>query len=128
MWFHDETIFYAHDHLRKTWYYKDTSPKPYKKGEGVSLMIANFISADFGWLISLDGGKSAQKIFKPGKNRDGYFTSDDIEAQAQEAMDIASEAYPDYDHVFIYDNATTHQKWADGALSACKMPKGTSKP
>jgi hypothetical protein len=28
----------------------------------------------------------------------------------------------------VYDNATTHLKWADGALSACKMPKSTSKP
>ena len=43
-------------------------------------------------------------------------------------MDIVSEAYPEYEHVFIYDNATTHLKRADGSLSARKMPKNTSKP
>ena len=30
------------------------------------------------------------------------------------------------DHVFVYDNAMTHQKCEDRALSACSMPKGTS--
>ena len=67
-WFHDETIFYAHDRRRKFWYHKDASPKPYKKGDGHSLMIADFVSADFGWLTSLDGTKSARRIIRPGKN------------------------------------------------------------
>ena len=35
--------------------------------------------------------------------------------------------YPHEDHVFIFDNATTHQKWADGALSTHNMPKNPSK-
>ena len=34
--------------------------------------------------------------------------------------------YPSYRHVFVYDNATTHLKWADDALSARRMPKGPS--
>lgn len=38
-------------------------------------------------------------------------------------MAILQEYYPQYEHVFIYDNATTHLKHALDALSACFMPK-----
>jgi hypothetical protein len=34
------------------------------------------------------------------------------------AMDILEEHYPDEDHVLVFDNATTHLKRADDALSA----------
>ena len=37
-----------------------------------------------------------------------------------------SSAYPDEDHVFIFDNAKAHTKRAEGSLSALKMPKGPS--
>ncbi|THU75606.1 hypothetical protein K435DRAFT_585665, partial [Dendrothele bispora CBS 962.96] len=55
LWFHDESIFYAHDRRRNNWYHKDGPCKPYKKGDGHSLMVADFVSADFGWLRSPDG-------------------------------------------------------------------------
>ncbi|PPQ84819.1 hypothetical protein CVT24_013253, partial [Panaeolus cyanescens] len=127
IWFHDETIFYAHDRRRKAWYHKDASPKPYAKGDGASLMIADFVSTKFGWLSSPDGTKTARRILKPGKARDGYFTSDDICSQAEDAMSILQEFYPEYEHVLIYDNASTHLKRAPDALSARRMPKSTSK-
>jgi hypothetical protein len=44
------------------------------------------------------------------------------------AIDILAKYYPDEDHILVYDNATTHQKQADGALSAHYMPLNTSKP
>jgi hypothetical protein len=65
---------------------------------------------------------------KPGKNKDGYFLSEDICNQVSEAMDIARQHYPQYEHIFIYDNATTHLKCAPDALSASRMPKNTPKP
>jgi hypothetical protein len=126
-WFHDESIFYANDRRKKGWYHKDTPAKPYTKGEGASLMIADFVSADFGWLRSPDGKKSARRIMRPGKAKDGYFSNDDILEQAEEAIRILWEFYPQYEHVFIYDNASTHLKRGDGALSARKMPKATPK-
>ncbi|KAJ7576211.1 hypothetical protein C8J56DRAFT_761853, partial [Mycena floridula] len=61
IWYHDESIFYAHDRRRKAWYHKDAPPKPYSKGDGPSFMIADYVSADFGWSPkSLDGKKSAR--------------------------------------------------------------------
>jgi hypothetical protein len=127
-WFHDESVFYAHDRRKKGWYHKDAAAKPYSKGDGHSLMVADFVSADFGWILSHDGKQSARRILKPGVNRDGYFTNDDILEQVEDAMRIVKECWPEYDHVFIYDNASTHLKRADDALSARRMPKGTSKP
>ncbi|KAF8058012.1 hypothetical protein FPV67DRAFT_1428985, partial [Lyophyllum atratum] len=60
LWLHDESIFYAHDRRRRAWYHKDATARPYKKGDGASLMIADYVSADFGWLRSLDGKRSAR--------------------------------------------------------------------
>jgi len=44
----------------------------------------------------------------------------------EKAMEILQKHYPDEDHVFIFDNATTHLKRPEGALSALKMTKGPS--
>ncbi|KAE9382934.1 hypothetical protein BT96DRAFT_961122 [Gymnopus androsaceus JB14] len=59
------------------------------------------------------------------KNRDGYFTSEDIVSQANSAIDILEMDYPEYQHVLVYDNATTHLKRPEGSLSAQHMPKST---
>lgn len=90
-------------------------------------MISDFVSADYGWLQSPDGTESAQVLFRAGKNRKGYFTCEDIVAQAEKAMEILAKHYAHEDHVFVYDNATTHLKHADNALSASKMTKGPLK-
>lgn len=81
-------------------------------------MIADFVSADFGWLRSPDGKQSAQRVMKPGKAKDGYFTSDDIQFQGKEAIRICRECWPQYKHAFIYDNALTHLKRPEDSLSA----------
>ncbi|THU85559.1 hypothetical protein K435DRAFT_685271, partial [Dendrothele bispora CBS 962.96] len=125
VWFHDETIFYAHDRRRKKWYHKDVAAKMYQKGDGHSLMIADFVSCNFGWLCTPDG-RSVREVMFPGKAKDGYFTAENILQQANAAIDLVNEMWPEYKHIFIYDNATTHLKRPDGSLSARKMPKGPS--
>jgi hypothetical protein len=122
IWYHDESTFYANDRRMVQWTHTSHSPKPVPKGEGASIMVADFVSADRGWLQSPDGSESARVLFKAGRNRDGYFTNADIIDQATTAMDILERHYPDEDHVFVFDNATTHTKRPDTALSASKMP------
>ena len=85
-------------------------------------MVSNFVSADYLWLQSHEGSQQAQVLFKAGKAWDGYFTNEDILQQAMNAMDILQKDYESENHVFIFDNATTHLKQVDNALSACKMP------
>ncbi|KAN0086048.1 hypothetical protein V8E55_007182 [Tylopilus felleus] len=106
-WFHDESTFYANDHHAARWVKKDAGATPYTKGEGASLMVADFISADHGWLR--------------------YFTNEDILTQIHKAMDLVTKYVPDENHVFVFDNATTHLKRPDDALSVRKMPKNISK-
>lgn len=83
---------------------------PHAKGEGVSLMIADFVSADYGWLASPDGKQRTRVMFKPGKSRDGYFNNSNILNHAHSAMDVIESHFPNEDHVLLFDNATTHLK------------------
>jgi hypothetical protein len=127
MWFHDESTFYANDRRKKRWCHITETAVPRPKGEGASLMVTHFVSADYGWLQSPDGKETARVLFKAGKNREGYFTNENILEQTQTAMDIAEKHYPNDHHIFIFDNATTHLKRPATALSARKMTKGPSK-
>ncbi|KAG2348635.1 hypothetical protein BDR05DRAFT_973668 [Suillus weaverae] len=126
MWFHDKSTFYASDQRKMCWVHDSESSVPQQKGEGASLMVADFVSADYGWLRSRDGKESARVLFKAGRARDVYFTNQEIVAQPVKAMDILQKDYPDENHVLIFDNAMTHLKHANDALAARKMLKNPS--
>jgi transposase len=128
VWHHNESTFYANDCRQIRWVWTGETAKPVPKGEGASLMVADFVSADYGWLRSPDGLQSARVLFKAGKNRNGYFSSPDILKHTTRAMDILNKHYPDDDHIFVFDNAPSHMKRADTALSACGMPLHPTKP
>ncbi|KAI1781774.1 hypothetical protein LXA43DRAFT_1105349 [Ganoderma leucocontextum] len=113
---------------RVRWVHKSEKAVPRKKGDGVSLMVADFVSAEYGWLRSPDGAESARVIFRPGVNRDGYFTHEDVLVHATTAMDILSRHYPNECHIFIFDNVPTHLKRAADALSARHMSKFPTVP
>ncbi|KIJ64674.1 hypothetical protein HYDPIDRAFT_90357 [Hydnomerulius pinastri MD-312] len=59
VWFHDESTFYAHDRRKLQWVHITEGAVPQPKGEGASLMVADFVLADYGWLHSPDGKESA---------------------------------------------------------------------
>ena len=88
VWYHDESIFYAQDRRRKTWYPKDAPAQLHSKGEGIPFMIADYVSLQIDWLVSPDGLERARHKFCPGKNRDGYFTCEEICTQAEDAIKI----------------------------------------
>jgi hypothetical protein len=68
--------------------------------------------------------RSAHIIFKAGKNQDGYFTCDDLIEQVDKAIDILEERTNGFaTGLFLFDNAPSHHKWADDALSARNMLK-----
>ena len=118
VWFHDESTFYAHDHHSLHWGHADKHAKPQPKGKGVLLMVAHFVSADYGYLQLPDGTKTARVLFKAGKGRNGYYTNEYIIQHAEKAMEILQKHYPNDNHVLVFNNATMHVKRADNALSA----------
>ncbi|KAG1750611.1 uncharacterized protein EDB91DRAFT_1244190 [Suillus paluster] len=127
VWFHDESTFYANDCRKVRWEHIEEDALPQPKGEGALLMVAHFVSADYGFLQSPDGKESAQVLFKAGKLHDGYYSSNEILKHAACAMNILEKHYQNEDHILVFDNATTHVKHADDALSARPMPKKPSK-
>jgi hypothetical protein len=110
VWFHDESIFYANDRRKLRWVHKSEGAVSQPKGEGASLMVADFVSANYGWLRSPDGKSSARILFKAGKQRDGYYTNNGIIEHASKAMDILHNHFPHQDHVLVFDNASIHLK------------------
>ena len=120
-------MFYANDWQKIQWVDEDETAVPQPKGEGASLMVANFISADYGWLRSPNGEEDTRVLLKPGKTWGGYFTNKDFLRQTERAMDILQEHHPNEDHVLVFDNTTTHLKRSGDALSARNMPKFTPK-
>ena len=50
VWHHDKLMFYANDRCKIWWVHKGENAVLHAKGEGVSLMVTDFVSADYGWL------------------------------------------------------------------------------
>ena len=70
----------------------------------------------------------ARVVFKAGKNRDGYFSCEDLLKQVEHSIDIFESKTSGFaTGLFIFDNAPSHQKRTPDALSACKMPKYPNK-
>ena len=65
-------------------------------------------------------------MFKPGKNCDGYFGTVQLLAQVDRAIDIFERKTNGLAQgLFLFNNAPSHQKHADDAISATKMVKST---
>jgi hypothetical protein len=62
----------------------------------------------------------------PGKSRDGYLTNERVRVQLTQAIELVKAKYPDAEHVFVYDNATTHTKRRDDIPNPSKMTLGPS--
>ncbi|PIL34867.1 hypothetical protein GSI_02654 [Ganoderma sinense ZZ0214-1] len=102
----DESVFFANDRRELRWGHEDEKATPRAKGNGASLMISDFFTAEDGWLCSEDGKA--------------------VVDQFQKAGGIAKKRWPGEKLVMVVDNAPTHQKRADNAPSARKMTKGPS--
>lgn len=92
-----------------------------RRGELSSRFV---ITASDGIELTFVISESARVIFRLGSNRDGYFTCAQVVKQLQKAIKIVQETFPDYTHVFIYDNAPSHTKRLEDTISAKTMPKG----
>lgn len=68
-------------------------------------------------------------MFKPGKNRDGYFNSTELIAQVDRTINIFEcKTNGLIEGLFLFDNAPSHMKRALDAISAKKMVKSASYP
>ncbi|QRW10466.1 DDE superfamily endonuclease [Ceratobasidium sp. AG-Ba] len=128
VWFHDESTFYAHDRRRTRWCLEGESLAIYKKGEGILVMVADFVSADYGWLQRSPENRReneeenhARVVWRAGSRRDGWFCMRDVGEQLERAIAIAKDQYPNEEHVFVFDNAPIHKKLPDNAPNVARM-------
>lgn len=70
---------------------------------------------------------NARIVLFPGKNRDGYLTGEKVRNQLTKAIEIVKAKYPHAEHVFVYDNATTHTKRREDLAVISKMTLAPSK-
>ncbi len=97
-------------------------PKTLPKGNGQSIMVSDFLTLEWGRLK--DEEQEARILFKAGNQRDGWFKAEDLIAQVDQAINIFEGKTNGFAvGLFMFDNAPSHQKRADDALSARKMPK-----
>jgi hypothetical protein len=67
LWIHYKSTFYANNRCDLCWNHPQHKPELQQKGDGPSIMVSDFVSADYGFLRSKDGAKEARKLFKAGK-------------------------------------------------------------
>lgn len=85
------------------------------------------IIGSFEYSSSRNNRKSdARRTLFVGKHRDGYWTNNDVCEQLKAAIELAKKEFPQYDHIFVYDNAPTHTKKSPTAPSARPMTKNVS--
>ena len=134
--FHDESIFSANEDQGTQWGEKDNfAIKPKTKGSGI--MVSDFIDEFNGYLCLSDTEfslakrtygnnikKEARQYLEYGESREGYWTSDKFLAQMEHAVKIADIKYPKglgYCVVWVFDNSSCHNAYADDALNANNM-------
>ncbi|KAJ3521969.1 hypothetical protein NMY22_g12088 [Coprinellus aureogranulatus] len=128
---HDESTFYENDRRNLCWSHENDKPVPMRKGEGSSIMVSDFLTLKWGRLMYKDSETGEiidpRVIFRAGKNRDGWFSSEDLLEQVDRAIDaFEGKTNGRAQALFMFDNAPSHQKRAADALSARYMPKGPS--
>ncbi len=104
-----------------------------KKGAGLALHVNDFLVDVYGHLTLADddaatNDECAKEAYeKPGKNYDGWWTTEDFAKQVVEkAIPIFERRFPNAQALFAFDNATSHAAFIADALRAKQMNLGHS--
>ncbi|OAD71738.1 hypothetical protein PHYBLDRAFT_170399 [Phycomyces blakesleeanus NRRL 1555(-)] len=115
----DESTFYANDGKDTMWPIEDENPIR-KKGPGMSLMISEFKCVCHGTMAR--GAWPSREVFRPGANRDGYWTSVDMLKQLKNnVIPLFELIHPGCKAVFSFDQSTNHKEYGQNALISSKM-------
>jgi hypothetical protein len=112
---HDESTFYANDGSRLLWQ-EDGKSTIRPKSLGSSIMVSAFVCQCHGIMISEN--MKSYVLFKAGRNRQGWFTNDDLIKQFNDAYPLFVKMHPNMDFVFAFDNSMTHHKRPPDGLDA----------
>ena len=114
---HDETIFYTNKDPRASWGLEGEQPLR-KKGQGQGVHISDFLTEIIGPLK--DDFGEARVTMVLGANCDGYWDSNKLVDQIEQALNIFEWTHPECIGIFAFDNATSHTAFSEDALIATK--------
>ncbi|KAH8985207.1 hypothetical protein EDB92DRAFT_1785929, partial [Lactarius akahatsu] len=114
---HDESMFFQNNQRKICWDHEGSSKTLGPKGDGQSLMVSDFLLADWGRLHN--DNSEAHVFFKAGKLQDGWFSANNLLAQVEKVINIFEGITKGLAQgLFLFNNAPSHQKCVDDALSA----------
>lgn len=117
----DESTFASHDGKKMRWEER-TRKFLQQKGEGACIMVSAFMCPCHGLIRDGDGPDGdSTVILKPGKNKDGYFTNDDLAKQTIKMVQIFERMHPGCEALICFDNSSNHHAMADDALVANRL-------
>lgn len=144
---HDESTFDSNDGRRYAWM-KEGEPPLRKKSRGKGIMVSDFVTPggrlqapdwmpvealpDYGLTAGVNQRYShhtATMHIEYGK--DDWWTGDDLVMQVRQlAIPLFETVFPEYECLFLFDNATSHSAFTTDALRAKSMslrPGGAQK-
>jgi hypothetical protein len=126
---HDECIFYSNDGKRGVWTKSGELPLR-KKGNGRSIMVNEFLTEECDRLKLNSQQRQenpsipeeARVYLQPGKDRDGYWTSENLVEQVKtKAIPIFEAIFPNCIALFAFDNSFNHAAYSSDALVTSRM-------
>jgi hypothetical protein len=131
---HDEASFSSKDGVRSAWVQKDSLPF-FDKGRGKCIMVSEYLTPGGNLQLPVDAtdlpldsdGDQFRECTEIVECTDGrsYWKSEDVVNQLRNlALPLFEKAYPGYQALFYFDNATNHAAYAPDALRAELMNLG----
>ncbi|GES93332.1 hypothetical protein RCL_jg21131.t1 [Rhizophagus clarus] len=126
---HDECVFYSNDGKQGVWAKSGELPLR-KKGNDRSIMVSEFLSEECGRLklnaqqIQENPSipKEARAYLQPGKDREGFWTSEHLIDQVKtKTIPIFETLFPNCIALFAFDNSSNHAAFKSDALVASRM-------
>ena len=102
---HDESTFYCCEGKPLMWM-ENGKNKLLPKTKGTSLMISGFCCDCHGFFNN--GLQKSYSTFEAGKNREGWFTNNDLVNQFNALIPLIKDLHQDCEIVIAFDNSMTH--------------------
>jgi hypothetical protein len=135
---HDKSTFNANDGKHRLWF-KTGQQRIQPKGKGKGIMVSGFLTpggilkvpdhvpdeellSNPSWSKDNTGKPIREGLHYFEYGKDNYWTGDKmVEHTTQVAVPIFKYAFPDFEALFAFDNASNHCAFAADALVASKM-------
>jgi hypothetical protein len=132
--YEDESIFHTNQSQNQFWGETGATPVLKPKTEGRGIMVADFVLSigKFVEFMTEDDWRRAELIrpgvkqnasvcWEYGKDREGYYTSDDFLPHVELALWIFHFSFPTIQLIGFFDQSGVHWRYGDDSLNASRL-------